>query len=273
MIVPEASWDAYNRAVEARADQAARKMRAFLATLDFTGGYESRKAARDLAIEFFKELVGIYGDAAATLAADFYEELAEAAGERVQPAALAEAVEGSIEGSVRYAARNLFGQQASAALFMEAVERSVKTYVKKMANDTMSQNAVRDGARHGVRFARVPTGPETCAFCITLASRGFVYASPETAGEFDHYHDDCDCRVVAGFGDDAGVEGYDPEAYREIYYRNVKHDEYGHVMVDETLNSIRREMYPQEKDARNARRREIRRIRSEPKGEPDSPSS
>ena len=263
MIVPQASMDAYNAAVEAQAEEAARKMRSFLATLDFSGDYESRKAARDLAIEFFKELVGVYGDAAATIAADFYEELAEAAGEHVPTALLAETTEGSIEGSVRYAARNLFGQQASAALFMEAVERSVRTYVKKMANDTMTANAVRDGARHGVRFARVPTGPETCAFCITLASRGFVYASPETAGEFDHYHDDCDCRVMAGFGDDAAVEGYDPEVYREIYYGNVKYDEYGHVMVDETLNSIRREMYPMEKDARNARRRELRRIRKD----------
>lgn len=265
MIVPEASWGAYNRAVEAQADEAARKMRAFLSTLDFTGDYESKKAARDLAIEFFKELVGIYGDAAATLAADFYEELAEAAGEHVPPAALAESAEGSIEGSVRYAARNLFGQQASAALFMEAVERSVKTYVKKMANDTMSENAVRDGARHGVRFARVPTGPETCAFCITLASRGFVYASPETAGEFDHYHDDCDCRVVAGFGDDAGVEGYDPDYYRAWYYGNVVYDKYGHVDVNATLNTIRTslyELYPEQREKRNARRRELRRIRN-----------
>ena len=89
MIVPQASWDAYNRAVEAQAGEAARRMRTFLATLDFTGDYESKKAARDLAIEFFKELVGIYGDAAATLAADFYEELAEAAGEGVPPAASA----------------------------------------------------------------------------------------------------------------------------------------------------------------------------------------
>lgn len=272
MIVPQASWDAYNRAVEAQAGEAARRMRTFLATLDFTGDYESKKAARDLAIEFFKELVGIYGDAAATLAADFYEELAEAAGEGVPPAALVEPAEGSMEGSVRYAACNLFGQQASVPLFMDAVERSVRTFVKKMANDTMSANAVRDGAKHGVRFARVPTGPETCAFCITLASRGFVYASPETAGEFDHYHDDCDCRVVAGFGDDAGVDGYDPEVYRDIYYRNVKYDEYGHVLVEDTLNSIRREMYPLAKDARNARRRELRRIRSGSDGVPDSPS-
>ncbi len=188
MQIPKQSADAYAAAVDSQADEAARRMRASLSTLDFSGGYEERKAARDEAMESFKELVSVYGDAAATLAADFYEELAESAGEQ------------SVESSVRYAARNLFGQQASAAAFADAMDAALRRYVKKMANDTVSRNAVRDGARHGVKFARVPTGAETCAFCIMLASRGFVYASEKTAGEFDHFHDNCDCKVVAGFG-------------------------------------------------------------------------
>ena len=38
------------------------------------------------------------------------------------------------------------------------------------------------------RYARVPVGP-TCAFCILMASRGFVYWSEEKAGGRDNrYH-------------------------------------------------------------------------------------
>lgn len=267
MLVPKQSADAYAAAVDSQADEAARRMRAFLSTLDFSGGYEERKAARDLAMEFFKDLVSAYGDAAATLAADFYEELAEAAGEAVPPAVLAESAgERSMESSVRYAARNLFGQQASAAAFADAMDAALRRYVKKMANDTMSANAVRDGSRHGVRFARVPAGAETCAFCIMLASRGFVYASEKTAGEFDHFHDNCDCKVIAGFGDDAGIEGYDPDAYLDYYYSHVQYDEYGHVRVEDTVNSMRRDLYPQIRDKRNARRRELYKARKDAEG-------
>lgn len=67
------------------------------------------------------------------------------------------------------------------------------------------------------KFARVPTGDETCDFCLMLASRGFVYSSKMSAGgvKLDHYHSGCNCRVVAGWdGDD--VEGYDTD---EIYDR------------------------------------------------------
>ena len=75
----------------------------------------------------------------------------------------------------------------------EAVRRRVgdlaSAQVKRMANRTMTRNAMRDG----VRYARVPTGSETCGWCLMLASRGFVYASEATAGgdRPDHYHAGC----------------------------------------------------------------------------------
>ena len=48
------------------------------------------------------------------------------------------------------------------------------------------------------RYARVPVGP-TCAFCILMASRGFVYWSEEKAGGRDNrYHKNDDCRIVFG---------------------------------------------------------------------------
>lgn len=76
------------------------------------------------------------------------------------------------------------------------------------------------------RFARVPRGGDTCTFCAMLASRGFVYWSRKTAGEFNHYHDHCRCLVVPDDGS-GEVEGYDPDewqarwdAYEEIDARD-----------------------------------------------------
>ncbi len=63
------------------------------------------------------------------------------------------------------------------------------------------------------RYARVPSGAETCRFCIMLASRGAVYLSKENAGAVGHYHANCDCKVVPDWGD--GIEGYDPEGLYE----------------------------------------------------------
>ena len=78
-------------------------------------------------------------------------------------------------------------------------------------------NAARDGKR-GVRFARVPTGAETCPFCLMLAGRGAVYHTRKTAGEFRHFHRRCDCKVVPGFEDDPDAEivkGFSPAGLRD----------------------------------------------------------
>lgn len=71
--------------------------------------------------------------------------------------------------------------------------------------------------RGGVQgWARVPTGRETCAFCIALCSRGAVYRDAKAAGskhsneetvrlqnageftvdDMDGWHTGCDCKVV-----------------------------------------------------------------------------
>lgn len=71
-----------------------------------------------------------------------------------------------------------------------------------------------------VRFARVPTGSYTCNFCMMLASRGFVYRTKQTAGEYDKYHAFCNCQIVPEFdteGNKVSIEGYDPKALYEQY--------------------------------------------------------
>lgn len=64
-----------------------------------------------------------------------------------------------------------------------------------------------------IAYARVPTGAETCTYCMMLASRGFAYHSEESAGHADHRG--CNCLIVAGLKGQTMVEGVDPdEQYR-----------------------------------------------------------
>ena len=67
-------------------------------------------------------------------------------------------------------------------------------------------NVGRDRGK-GARFARIPTGFETCAFCLMLASRGAVYHSRKAAGESKHFHRGCDCEAAPSF---------DPNPYAEV---------------------------------------------------------
>ena len=77
-----------------------------------------------------------------------------------------------------------------------------------------------------VRFARVPSGVDTCKFCAMLASRGAVYSSEETAGK--EIHENCHCTCVPSWGG-SDIEGYDPEEY---------YDRWKHPEIYEGLDSI-----------------------------------
>ena len=169
----------------------------------------SPAAVRDFAIEKVNEAVLSYGDGAASLAADLYEQMAEAAGAKVRGAALDTSdVSGYIDREVRYQMGKFLAGDLKG--FSDACGSKASDQVSRRANQTMRINAKRDG----LRFARVPMGGETCTFCAMLASRGFVYRSAKTAGEGNHYHKHCRCKVIPGF-DGMGVEGYDPDEWAE----------------------------------------------------------
>lgn len=91
--------------------------------------------------------------------------------------------------------------------FMRLLAEEVGGEAVQHANRTTVHNA----AKNDVRYARVPFG-NSCAFCLMLASRGFVYHSATTAGEDKgHYHGNCRCKIVAG-KEGTEIEGYNPEA-------------------------------------------------------------
>lgn len=175
---------------------------------------------RDFTIESVTYAVSVYGDAASTCAADLYDEMAEASGAKLPPAVLDTTdVSGFIDKEVRYQAGKLIAGKVEE--FANAAAAKATDQVSRRANETMRRNAKRDG----LRYARVPMGGETCTFCIMLASRGFVYKSAKTAGEGNHFHANCRCKVVPQFdkrGRETKVEGYDPD---ELLQRWAKFSE------------------------------------------------
>ena len=174
MIVPRDAFDALGEAIDRQGEAAARAV-ARLSTGALTGDLSE-------IIDYIVAVVDLYGDAAATVAADFYEELAEAAGITVLTARLAEASETVVRARARAKAEDLAKRGATASEASSALGELARTMVRRSANSTVLENAVRD-ADLGAKFARVPSGPDACAFCVMLASRGFVYASRKSAGE------------------------------------------------------------------------------------------
>lgn len=90
------------------------------------------------------------------------------------------------------------------------VDRSVHAHGQM----TVAHNVRRD--RRGVRYARVPTGGETCQFCFMLCSRGFVYRSADSASFHAHANDRCE--LVPQFkAGTARVKGYDPDHMADLW--------------------------------------------------------
>lgn len=172
------------------------------------------EAVRDALVEVVPVLVREYGDLSAVVAAEWYEEVrAREVGGRYAARLGALTADEAVVGGVRYAAGHLWSDDPHRTLAVLA--GAVDRYVRYGGRDTVARNVASDPRRP--RYARIPSG-KSCAFCTMLASRGFVYHSEATAGEFDHYHDDCRCSVVMSWDrDKPHIEGYDPDAMYEMY--------------------------------------------------------
>lgn len=175
---------------------------------------------RDIAIEALQMVCGEIADLSAARAAEFYDSVREVAvGTRIGTVVAASVNPAALDGAVRALIQTVV-DTGSTERFVREIGDRVDLEVKQAAGNCIAENARRDQLKP--KFARVPAGPETCRFCIMLASRGFVYSSKESAGALNHYHPHCDCRIVPGFdGGESGVEGYDPD----LYYHMLKHPE------------------------------------------------
>ena len=172
---------------------------------------ENIAECRDIVIQALAAVMPAYTTMAAQASADFYDAARElVVGEKMGAKAISDfdmrKTEGAVRGFVRFVLRD------DVQTFNDQVLQRIDYEMKRSANMSVVENGRRDPKR--VRYARVPTGAETCDFCLMLASRGFVYQSEGTAGA-GHTHYACDCRCIPGW-DGMEVEDYDP---RSIYDR------------------------------------------------------
>lgn len=168
---------------------------------------------REKVIALLEEYLPTATDNAAAYAATSYDAIREySVGEMLGAQAVSQRKPEATRGAVK-ALVDIVDKGKPWEMFVTQVLDRCDFEIKRAAGESTAYNAEHD--RLKPRFARVPTGNETCNFCTMLASRGFVYLSEETAGALSHYHPNCDCRIVQGYPGDT-VEGYDPdELYRK----------------------------------------------------------
>ena len=176
---------------------AASKMQEYVAAHGFDG--------MQAVIRYAISLTDHYGEAVGALACQMYEETAAAQGVTVQTAEMADLP------TLEEVRKAVYGAKKTSE---KEVSKAIERLVKRVGADTTLKNAERDGAQ----FAWVPHG-DTCAFCITLASRGWQYMSKNALrnGHAEHIHANCDCQYAIRFDDKSTVAGYDPDRYKKIY--------------------------------------------------------
>lgn len=187
-------------------------------------------------VEYAYALATKYGEAAAEMACMMYDAMAAAEKVAVLPAVPAATA------SVSEVSRAVRG---AGDISPKLVSPAVGRLVKQAAADTTLQNAQRDGAQ----FAWIPSG-DTCAYCLSIASRGWQYISKNAqASHAEHIHNNCDCQFMVRFHESTKVAGYDPGRYKKMY------DSADGRTSKDKINALRREAYAEDKERINEMKR------------------
>lgn len=247
MRIPRAWIEAYSRSLNGISETSRSELEARLAAIDWT---QDVSDIREQALVIMQACCGASATMAARLAADFYDGLRVQFGINDGFRAVVDSRRDpkATEGAVRAFVQDLVDGKPVETFVGKCSDR-VDRETRLAANQCVEHNAKRDPKKP--RWARVPTGHETCEFCIMLASRGFKYHTEDLAS---HSHPNCDCRAVPSWDKDrAEVEGYDPAYYLDCY----RHPE-AHPEIREAINARRRESRVQTRTASEGDTREKR---------------
>lgn len=232
----------YSREIKAASTSAADAMEAALRQFMEENPNASVEDLRNAAMNIVGQVVETYGNAAGVVSMQVFDSIMDAEGVPTGGAVLYEGPDyDAISKGAHYQARWLTkGKQDR---FVEEMRQLTEYHVRRAANQTAIDSVERQsgwrGSRSGkaskVRYARVPTGGETCTYCTMLASRGFVYRTSESAGHAQHR--DCDCLVVPGLKGQTSIAGYDPKTMERLWHDFEEID--GMTITDEDGNELR----------------------------------
>lgn len=134
-------------------------------------------------------LVNTYGAAAASVAADWYDELRDGRNARgrfrASPAEIADSGEQALVGWA-------FAEANDEAALKVLVAGGLQRRITNFSRLTVMESSLDDPAARG--WTRVGSGE--CAFCQMLIGRGAVYT--EASADFES-HDHCGCAAVPAF--------------------------------------------------------------------------
>lgn len=236
--ISDETWDAYISGLRKINQEASRKMFQYLATHDWFASNKEKRAAIDYAFALATQ----YGEGASALACEMYDSIMAASGYPVYEAVPADtATIGEVAKAINGTAKT-----NNIEIMADAIGR----LVKMAAADTTLKNALRDGAQ----WAWIPRG-DTCAFCITLASRGWQDASEKAIknGHAEHIHANCDCMYAVRMNKNTDVQGYNPDKYLRMYYDA---DLEGKAATSKNrVNALRREIYKKNSEKINEQKR------------------
>lgn len=153
-------------------------------------------AAKAALLELLPRLAVLYGSAAATLGADWYDEMRDAAGVPGRFRAIpVEPEVDRMDALARWGISPLYALDPD----FDAAETLVAGGFQRLVADA-DRNTVLLSSRQdprGGKWRRETTGL-SCGFCVMLANRGAVYRSADTADFKSHDH--CDCLAAPEFG-------------------------------------------------------------------------
>lgn len=155
--------------------------------------FDTAAAARDGLMDVLPRLTAIYGEAAATLGADWYDDLRDAAGARGGFRAIpAEtAPRGQTDALARWSVAPLFAAEPDYATTLIKVAGGMQRLIANADRETVRRSSIQDrGAQGWVRM-----GAGECDWCEQYLDGEIHY----TEGYDFEAHDHCNCTAVPAF--------------------------------------------------------------------------
>lgn len=151
-------------------------------------------AVRDELEDYLPKLVAMYGSAAASLGADWYDDLRERAEVRGRFQAIVAELpdEGRTTSLAHWGVAPLFGADPDATTALSKVTGGLQRIIFNADRDTITYSSIQDPRARGWQRE----GAGECEFCQMLLGRGAVYT--EESSQFES-HDRCKCIGVPAF--------------------------------------------------------------------------